>query len=223
MYNYFRNSALIGLYVYGSHLVLDNWVNATISGLIISFATILTATLFGLSTHQNMYTQLRSKASKGLDAFDDDGEHLPSLYNFLKNKVSAKLEDKKLYLGDNRNMFERPYRFISDTKNIVKRVLDEIEWINKVPKEKFQNHNAWLFTNESSDKLKKERYEFYIQNMFPCTERDDLVKLYRELYPRSKIEIKTSAEVKQIAEREERLKNLPDHLNKDFFSEKELV
>ena len=29
--------------------------------------------------------------------------------------------------------------------------------------------------------------------------------------------------VKQIAEREERLKNLPDHLNKDFFSEKELV
>ena len=170
-----------------------------------------------------MYTQLRSKASKGLDAFDDDGEHLPSLYNFLKNNVSAKLEDKKLYLGDNRNMFERPYRFISDTKNIVKRVLDEIEWINKVPKEKFQNHNAWLFTNESSDKLKKERYEFYIQNMFPCTERDDLVKLYRELYPRSKIEIKTSAEVKQIAEREERLKNLPDHLNKDFFSEKELV
>lgn len=59
--------------------------------------------------------------------------------------------------------------------------------------------------------------------MFPCSERDDLVKLYRELYPRSKIEIKTSAEVKQIAEREERLKNLPDHLNKDFFSEKELV
>lgn len=223
MYNFVRNTTLIGMYVYGSHIVLDNWVNATISGLVISFATILTTTLIGLSSHENMYIELRNK-TKGLDSFDDDGEHLPSLYNFLKNNVSAKLEDKKVYLGENRNMFERPYRFISDTKNIVKRVLDEVEWINKVPQSKFQNHKSWLFTNDASDKLKKERYEFYIQNMSPCTERDELVNIYREMYPRSKMEIQTSAEVKQIADREERLKNLPDHLNTDFFTKgKDLV
>lgn len=216
-YLHIRNIIFITLSVYiFQEYVFNNWMHSAIVGIIFSIAFILFESLGKLSKHQKLYTKLRSKVG-GLDSFDDDGEHLPSLYNFLKNNTSAKLIDKKIYLGSNRTLFERPYRFINDTKNIVERVVNEIDYIKEVPVEKFKKHDAWLFTNETRDKLKKIRYEFYLTNMKNCDARDELVKIYRNEFKNSDFNIKTGSEIKQLAERAERIKNMPDHLNSDLF------
>lgn len=218
MYNLIRNSTLTGLYVYGSYMLLGDVTDSIIAGLVISGGSILFETLLGLNTHQNSFAKLREKTKHNLDSFDDDGAHLPSLYNFLKNKAGAKLIDKDIYLGDNRNVFERPYRFINDTKYIVKRVIAEIEYLDEIPSEKITAHKTWLFTNDRKDSKRQERYEFYIQNMKPSSLRDSLVEIYRNLYPKSNLKITTSEEIKRIEEKKERLKNIPDHLNVDVFS-----
>lgn len=100
MYNLIRNSTLTGLYVYGSYMFLGDVTDSIIAGLVISGGSILFETLLGLNTHQNSFAKLREKTKHNLDSFDDDGAHLPSLYNFLKNKAGAKLIDKDIYLGD---------------------------------------------------------------------------------------------------------------------------
>lgn len=218
MYNLIRNTSLTGLYVYGSYMFLGDITDSIIAGVVVAGSSILVETLVGLNTHQNSYSKLKSATTHNLDSFDDDGAHLPSLYNFLKNKAGAKLIDKEIYLGDNRNVFERPYRFINDTKYIVKRVIAEIEYLDAVPSEKIATHKNWLFTNERKDTKKKERAEFYIENMKPGKLRDDLIEEYRKTYPKSNLKITTSAEIKKIEEKKERLKNLPDHLNEDLLT-----
>lgn len=58
--------------------------------------------------------------------------------------------------------------------------------------------------------------------MKPSSLRDSLVEIYRNLYPKSKLKITTSDEIKRIEEKKERLKNIPDHLNVDVFSNVDL-
>lgn len=216
MYNFVRNTTFTGLSVYVGTMFIPSMTTAVITGTVFSFVCILFETLSRISKHQKQYNEmLESTNSRNLSSFRDDGHHLPSLYTYLES-VSAKLIERKKYLGDNQNVFERPYRFIKDTKYIVERVIKELPYLNEIPESKFKASKRYLFVNERFDSNQKERYEFYIDNMNVGTVRDELIKIYRKKYPKSTLEIKTSAEVKYLTDRAERLKNIPDHLNTDF-------
>lgn len=216
MYNLVRNTTLTGLSVYVGTMFIPSMTTAVISGVVFSFVAILFETLSRISKHQKQYTEMiESTNSRNLSNFRDDGHHLPSLYTYLES-VSAKLIERKKYLGDNQNVFERPYRFIKDTKYIVERVIKELPYLNEIPESKFKSSERYLFVNERFDSNQKERYEFYIANMNVGTKRDELIQIYRKKYPRSTLEIKTSSEVKYLTERAERLQNIPDHLNTEF-------
>lgn len=224
MYKLFRNLTLFGVSIYPIHLFIDSLMFSVICAIILTLSAILIETLFGLVRHENTYKSLRENLedNRKLERFEDDGDHLPSLYTFLQS-IGSKLKERSVYLGSNRNIFEYPYRFIGDVNYILENVNAEIKYIKKIPSDKFTNNTEWLFVNSRRDKTKKLRYEFYIDNMTPCETRDELIKKYNELFKKSKKEFKTSQELKYISERQERLKNLPDHLNKDLFKEKDLV
>lgn len=224
MYKLFRNLTLFGVSIYPIHLLIESVMITVICASVFTLGAVLFETLVGLVRHQNTYSTLRENLSQNykLEKFEDDGDHLPSLYNFLK-AISCKLKDKSVYLGNNRNLFEYPYRFIGDINYILEVVNDEIKYINKIPKEKFSKASDWLFVNSRRDKTKKLRYEFYIDNMSPCETRDELIQKYKTSFKKSTKEFKTSQEIKYIADRQERLKNLPDHLNKDLFKETDLL
>ena len=219
MKNTLKSLILVGIiYVLLDKLTtLTNSENICLALFLFSVLFVIDVLVVG-NVHSKKYEKLYNSFSNDLSAFDkNNATHLRNLYKFI-SKYGGKVKDESSYLGENKVTFAYPLKFLKDSNNILKRMVADIDYIkmlNGSAINKIEKENIVLYSNTFLvDLYKKERMEFFLENMKICQARDNLLKIYETKFntkPNFKVMTTQESELK------EKLKNMPNHLKEDMF------